>query len=366
MRQPPSQIQLLRSPSDGRDIPVAGGVGLGGGPGPVPTLPTYDSFEDYANRVALHGLNGGTGWPGPYVDRPSPLGLQAYDDFEGYADATRLNGLNGGAWTAGPYVDRQLYEDPNDEAGSWADFAVPQNGGTVSAGTRAAAVTFIAAIKAAGIRSKILRLNLYAGNNLAACLTPIIKDAGYPFFERSVGFVAGDYTEATGLTGNISSTKFLDPGIVPLTNLLANDYHLGFYNRSASAQAGHPCGCHNVGGTEITRVLCNYSGTAYFAAWGTDRTAADAVGIGLYIGVRDATETRLYRAGTSLVSNVTLVGVRPAFPIYFHALNQFGTAANSTDRTLAGYTIGKGLTGAEVTAFTAAWQAFQTSLARQV
>lgn len=289
-----------------------------------------------------------------------------FDDIESYSSGVALNGLNGGIGWAGPHVDRLLYLDPNDEATSWADYAVVHNGGTVSAATKGYAATFIAAIKTAGIRSKILRLNLYAGDNLAACLTPIIKDAGYPFFEKSTGFVAGDYSEAAGLTGNTGATKFLDTGILCSTDLLLNDYHIGFYNRSASAQAGHPIGCHNSGATEITRVLCGYSGTSYFAAWGTDRTVADANGRGLYVGVRDASETRLYKAGTSIVNSSVLVGARPAFNIYVHALNSNGTVANSTDRTLAGYTIGKALTGAEVTAFTNAWQAFQTSLARQV
>ena len=288
-----------------------------------------------------------------------------FDDIESYSSGVSLDGLNGGVNWSGAYIDRQLYEDPNDEATSWADFAVPQNGGTVSAATKGYAATFIAAIKTAGIRSKILRCNLYAGNQLAACLTPIILDIGLRM-EFNNGFVSGDYSEATGLTGNTINTKWHSPGVIPATHLSLNDYHLGFYNRSASSQAGHPCGVHNSGGTEITRVLCNYSGTSYFAAWGTDRTVADAVGVGLYIGVRDASETRLYRAGTSIVNNSTLVGARPAFPIYFHALNQFGTAANSTNRTLAGYTIGLALTGAEVTALTNAWQAFQTSLGRQV
>lgn len=326
----------------------------------------YDNMESYSDGVLLHGLNGGVGWPGPYVSRTNYAGSSVNDDMESYTDGVALSGLNGGTGWPAAYVDRVLYFDPNDEATSWADHAVIHNGGTVSAATKGYAATFIAALKTAGIRTKILRLNLYAGDQLAACLTPIIKDAGFPFFERSVGFVSGDYTEATGLTGNTGSTKYIDTGVVCDPDLLLNDYHLGFYNRSASGQAGHPCGCHNSGATQITRVLCSYSGTSYFAAWGTDRTVADVNGRGLYVGVRDASETRLYKAGTSIVNNSTLVGARPAFSIYFHALNQFGTAASSTDRTLAGYTIGKALTGTEVTALTNAWQAFQTSLSRQV
>jgi len=325
----------------------------------------YDDIESYADGAPLNGLNGGVGYPGPYISRGTFAGAAAADDIESYTDGVALNGLNGGTGWGGPYVDRQRYQDPNDEATSWADYAVPQNGGTVSAATKGYAATFIAALKTAGIRSKILRLNLYAGNQLAACCVPIIRDVGN-WIDLKTGFVGGDYSEATGLTGNTSSTKYLNCTIIPSTDLLLNNVHIGYYNRSAVGEAGHPCGCHNSAGTNILRLLCSYSGTTYFAAGAADITVADVNGRGLYLGVQDASERRVYKAGTSINSSASIGGAMPPHAMYFHALNQFGTAANSSARTLAGYTIGKALTGAEVTAFTNAWQAFQTSLSRQV
>lgn len=290
-----------------------------------------------------------------------------FDDMESYTDLAALNGLNGGTGWSGPYVDRQLYFDPNDEATSWADHAVVHNGGTVSAATKGYASTFIAAIKTAGIRSKILRLNLYAGDQLAACLTPIIRDVG-GFFDVNTGFVAGDYSEATGLTGNTANTKYLNTMVIPSEHLLLNDVHIGFYNRTASGEAKIPIGVSNVGGTEVTYCLCGYSGLSYWNAWGSASqiNVADVNGRGFYCGVRDASEKRLYKAGTSIVSGVVLTGALPSLPIYVHCYNLNGAASDSTLRNLAGYTIGKALTGAEVTAFHNALQAFQTSLARQV
>lgn len=349
------------------DIPFLARVGAAGAAGAVSTVTPFDNMESYADLSALNGLNGGVNWTGPYVDRSLPTGLQQFDNMESYADGIPLNGLNGGAWTAGAYFDVPLYNDPNDEATSWADFAVPRNGGTVSAATKGYAATFITALKTAGIRSKILRLNLYAGSSLAACLTPIIRDVG-GFFDISTGFVSGDYSESTGLQGDTSNGKYLNTMVIPSEHLFLNDFHLGFYNRTSTNEARIPVGASNTAATEVTYCLCGYSGSSYWNAWNsvTQISAADANGRGFYLGVRDASERRLYKAGTSLVNSATLGGARPSFPIFVHCYNFNGAASDSTSRILAGYTIGKALTSTEATAFSAAWQAFQTSLGRQV
>ena len=47
---------------------------------------SYDDIETYTNGVALSGLDGGSIWLGPYVDRNYYLGLQTLDDIESYTD----------------------------------------------------------------------------------------------------------------------------------------------------------------------------------------------------------------------------------------------------------------------------------------
>src|SRR5688572_24188883 len=93
----------------------------------------------------------------------------------------------------------------------WVDRVVA-NGGSVSQSTKDAANTFMVSIKAAGVRSKIYRLNLYAGTGFAACKTPLIKDIG-DAVDTTVNFVSGDYSESTGLTGD-GGSKYLSTGAV--------------------------------------------------------------------------------------------------------------------------------------------------------
>lgn len=113
MRQPSTQILMLRSPSDDRDIPGFGVIGLGLG-GLVPSgFFRIDSFEGYTDGQNLNALNGGDapaeayGFSDGYVDRSNSVGLQTLDDLESYTDGAAVNGLNGGSGWNGAYVDRQ-------------------------------------------------------------------------------------------------------------------------------------------------------------------------------------------------------------------------------------------------------------------
>lgn len=127
------------------------------------------------------------------------------------------------------------------EAVAWKT-AVEANGGTVSTPTLAAVSTFCTAIDAAGIRDRFLRLNLLCGGNLAAARTPLYRGAsrtGTQYgtaLDTNIGpFVSGDYSEATGLTGN-GSSKLLDTGLTigTLATFSANynNVHVSVYQRA--------------------------------------------------------------------------------------------------------------------------------------
>lgn len=128
------------------------------------------------------------------------------------------------------------------EAKSWKARAVA-NGGTVSAGTMQAVSDFCAAIDDIGtMRSAFLRLNLVCGNNLAAALTPLYRGPsasgtqyGSPADINNGPYVANDYSEATGLTGN-GTSKYVDTTI-DLSHLVAvgadyDNVHCSSYIRS--------------------------------------------------------------------------------------------------------------------------------------
>ncbi len=250
------------------------------------------------------------------------------------------------------------------------------NGGTVSASTQASACTFMAALNTASIRSKILRLNLYAGDQLAACLVPFIKDKGSTLDAIVVAGtgsgVTPTYTEATGLVmvGNLAGVngKIIDTGFVGNTDWSSDDNAgMGVYMRTKLTTTDVCMG--DAGGGNVTYLLPSYGGTTtYGAMYGvaTQQNFADTNGLGHYMVVRRASnDMSLFRNGASQVTTTTPGGNRPSGgSMWVHAYN----AANPTcsGRLFAGYQITAGLTASEVLALYNAVQAFQTSLSRNV
>jgi hypothetical protein len=125
------------------------------------------------------------------------------------------------------------------EAIDWHNRVV-SNGGSVSQYTLKAVSDFCRGIDGAGIRSRFLRLNLFCGNNLNSCLTPLYRGPSYGALygnttETNVGpFIDTDFTESVGLTGN-GSSKLLETGLTigTLATLGANydNVHVSVYQR---------------------------------------------------------------------------------------------------------------------------------------
>lgn len=268
-------------------------------------------------------------------------------------------GLQGlGVATAGSSVDA--------DAAAWAA-AVTANGGTYSASTLSAVSTFCASAKASGYWTKLNRINLFCGNQLAAALVPL-KAGGGSATDTNVNFVAGDYTEATGLTGN-GSTKYLNTGLVPSTTLTLNDTHLMVYNRAASAVGGQVhIGARD--GTNFLELLTPNSDTSGYArAYDVNAIQSGPLSApyGSMVGSRTAAASFvLYQAAVSKASSATSAGALVALAVYIFGTNNSGTAAFFTSHPLAAYSLGSGLSAGDVTAYNTHMQAFQTSLGRQV
>lgn len=240
------------------------------------------------------------------------------------------------------------------------------NTGSVSAGTKTAANVFVSAIKTASLRSKILRLNLYAGTGLAACLVPLIRDKG-GLIDTATGFVSGDYSEATGLTGN-GLTKSVDTGFSPPGDWTSdNDCFIGVYARTKTTVAAVLIG--GLGGSSNADYIYMTGVLSYLSCHDTGNqfNYADSIATGHYAGSRIASnDTKLYRNGVSQASSATAGGTRSNWAIGVHAYQSPGGTFGYTDASLAGYEICKGLTPTETLAYYNALQAFQTALGRQV
>lgn len=244
--------------------------------------------------------------------------------------------------------------------------AVTTNGGTMSATTRAAVNAFVLAAKANGYWTKLTRINLFCGDQLDAALVPL-KVGGGSATDTNNNFVAGDYSEATGLTGN-GTTKYLDTGL--LANALsANDTHLALYNRSSTVSQGGAFGI-NIAGNQLMGFFPLTDGSFYSYHYDTGGGAvavAASTPYGFVVGSRtSATSHVLYRNAVSLASNATSGGSLPAGAIFVYARNVDGSPATYMASPIGAYSIGSGLTGANVTSYNTDMETFQDALGRGV
>jgi len=246
-------------------------------------------------------------------------------------------------------------------------------GSSVSVSTLNAANVMMRDFKANGLRSKILRFGIYAGNTKAACAAPFIKDIGGTTDVFTAALTSGTWVyNETGVNGGLQSTGsdvsntgiFADNVSLPL-----EDYHIGVYKSTL--------GNRNIAmGAAITAVGTAYliwdaSGvyTAMFVAPGSNDIGpvTDVGQIGHYVATRNGT-LRLFKNGASIAANLTPGGARPHGEILVHNASLDGAPwpAAATSSVLACYHVGLSLTAGEALTLYTIIQAFQTALTRNV
>lgn len=253
------------------------------------------------------------------------------------------------------------------DAINWFETRVPAAGGTTVTATRLAVNTFTLAAKSNGYWTKLNRINLFCGDQLAACLVPLKVGAGAAT-DTNVNFVGGDYSQATGLTGN-GTTKYLNTGL--LANALTlNDTRLAVYNRTSGATGGGAV-IAATDGTNVLNLLAPYSdGTVYsdhYTVAGGRLSAAITGAAGCIAGTRTAANAhKIYRNGVEIATSATTGGALPALELFIFAQNGSGVPNLRSGHALASYAIGAGFTAQQEADYAADEQAFQTLLGRQV
>ncbi len=245
----------------------------------------------------------------------------------------------------------------------WAYKTIRNNSGSVSAQTIMRANGFIQAILP--IRSKILRMGLDVGNNLAAFQSPIIIDQGGTI-DTNQGFLETDCSEATGITGD--GTKYFSTTLAMSSMGTDNSTHLGIYSRTNPGAFGSNIGTYD--GTNVDyyfRQTTTGYGNMHGAANGVTVTSDN--GVGHYVVSRNASnDLQLYKNGVSVSSQASPGGTRISgtYPIYIHSYNNVGLIGARQIGASAGYHAGTGLSAANVTLLYNALQAFNTLYVRQV
>lgn len=252
--------------------------------------------------------------------------------------------------------------------------AVWANGGRVSAATASAVSAFCVSAKANGYWSKLARINLFCGSQLRACLVPLKVGTGSAL-EGNTGFVEADYSESVGLTS--ANGKFLNTG-VRVSDFDPASTHLAVYNRGSSVVASmiYHIGAQSAGYTwkmhapyvDLKMYADFYNGVATDGR--TVSAAAFTGAFGFLIGTRTAPNAgAAYRAGVSVGTNSTAITTLPTGSNHigvFTCLSDADAPIGFSSNPLAAYSVGAGLTQAEVTAYSADMQTFQTALGRAV
>ena len=298
-----------------------------------------------------------------------------------------------GSWPRGGVRTRlpvAIYrrDSAHPEAADWAARVVA-NGGTV--GTSLPAVSaFCRAIDDAGIRSRFVRLNLFCGTGLDACLVPLYRassSGGTPLggaTDTNTGglFVSGDYNE-TGASGGLTGggTRYLTTGLLTSALPAIATGHIAAYvmaGISGAAISGIVSSWATGFGDQVYFLEANRDGAGGTTMqWGNvfagSPTISSASGSGNgFVGCSRtaATDLRLYRNG-SQIGSTSATSATPAanngggFGVFAN-VGQTGLAGNYFAGRMGGYSIGTGLTAAEMSAYNTAMQAFQTALSRNV
>ncbi len=264
---------------------------------------------------------------------------------------------------------------------------VVANGGSLSQTTKDAANVFMLAIKAvSGLRTKIIRLNLFAGDQFLAAQVPLIKDFGTA---TDVALLSGanpgsstDWTYVeTGGTGGLTpltAGAYLNTGLGMITPYVADSYtktSLGVYIKTSSNENCAVMGAQDLFNTNSALIMFmgyvdgNSYGYAHVTG-GSVNLIPDTVKTGFYLLSRtSATLATLYRNGTSVASNSSATIVVPATDLSLNIFSYHTTTAPSslpTTKQLLGHMEGRDLSGADSTALYNAILAFNTTLGRQV
>ncbi len=247
----------------------------------------------------------------------------------------------------------------------WVTRVQGQTNDVTIAGTRTAVGIYIDGLMTDGVWSKIARHSINAGDGLAALRAPLKNTTG-PATDSLVNFVAGDYSQATGLTGN-TTTKYVNTGLAASSAPMGdNDISIAIYVRTGSDEVTTTCGTTD--GAKINTLQVSQAGSTYWDCSSVPAgriTVVDAAGTGLYVGSRTSTSSSvLYKNGTSIGTDTDSGALRSTRSIYFHAMNNNGTVSLWSSRTHEMYAIGTGLTATEVSNLTSRYATLRTALGR--
>lgn len=269
------------------------------------------------------------------------------------------------------------------EANQWRSNVTVTLSSSTSATTYVDVVRFAQLARQWGVRSRIVRLNLYCGNDLASCRAPLFYESVGGPTDYFTNFVSGDYSEGSGLTGN-GSTKYVVLGPSGFSGLTfesnppfpdRNDLHYGVYNRTdgkSASLSGYVMGSSHSGvpyQSQVAMLLKYTDDYTYFRMGNLANyiQTNQATVLGFNVGVRRSnTDCSLYRNAAEVANYSPGSAQVPPYPIFVHAADADAAPSAPTARTLAGYTVGYALSTTQLANYYTLMQWFQKARGRAV
>jgi hypothetical protein len=218
---------------------------------------------------------------------------------------------------------------------------VEANGGTYDSVDLLGVRVLAEAVLGAGLTDAAVRLNPFAGRDLSAALVPLFRGGG-PDVDTNNGFVAGDYSRPTGITGDGSS--YLDTG-VQVQAFPPDSRALSVYRTSAPGSDSADIGA--AADTNPWYIGITAPNTTFYQCFvgGGVPPAYSPLSTGLITGVNQPgfpSGTGLLYEGTTLRASET--GGTESFPlnVFVHGFNDDGVAASLSTHGLGMYSIGPG------------------------
>jgi len=260
--------------------------------------------------------------------------------------------------------------------------AVIENGGSVSGATFSAVSRFCREVDAAGLRSKLVRVNLMCGNNLNAVLVPLYRASsptGTPLgfaTDANDNFQSDHYAENSGLQGNTTDRR-LFTGLARSAISSDASFHAGVFVHTRGTNAfGQYLRCDLAGGSfnltsldtrgTPSNVAFNNNGSSATASSGDVAHADKDLIVGSVSGA-GAGLLRLYINGSSVATGTGIdTSTNTARFSLFARFRESTEAwdAHSNAR-IGGYTFGLNLNDTESSAYATIWDTFLKALGRR-
>jgi len=250
------------------------------------------------------------------------------------------------------------------ELSAWVTRVQAAGSNVTISGTQTAVGAFIIGLKNDGVWDKIVRMNIYAGDDSLALLAPL-KNGGPVSTDDFNGRVFGTYSQATGFTGNSNAYCITGMNWNDTTGGMSDtDFHVSIYTRTLNTAGKITCQSY---GPPATGLVIRYDGNAYWQINDDAYTSLepDSDGIGHYVGTV-LPKLNLYKNGSSVDSDATSIGARLSRPIWFHTqhFTPPGVSNAPSNATFELYSIGKGLTATDVSNFYTRYGTLRTALGR--